>query len=116
LTDLERLFAAYGEAKLQQQSLDFDDLLLSLWLVMQVPEMAARIGSRFDHVLVDEVQDVNRLQADIAQALKPSGCGLTAVATMPSRSNAFRGADVRHILDWPRRFTPPARVLTLERN
>ncbi len=69
--DLERLFAAYGEAKLQQQSLDFDDLLLSWWLVMQVPEMAARIGSRFDHVLVDEVQDVNRLQADIAQALKP---------------------------------------------
>jgi len=116
LTDLERLFSAYGEAKLQQQSLDFDDLLLSWWLVMQVPEMAARIGSRFDHVLVDEVQDVNRLQADIAQALKPSGCGLTAVGDDAQSIYAFRGADVRHILDWPRRFTPPARVLTLERN
>ena len=116
MAELERLFAAYGEAKLQQQSLDFDDLLLSWWHLMQVPEMAARIGGRFDHVLVDEVQDVNRLQADITQALKPSGRGLTAVGDDAQSIYAFRGADVRHILDWPRRFTPPARVLTLERN
>jgi DNA helicase-2/ATP-dependent DNA helicase PcrA len=114
--ELQRLFAAYGEAKLQQQSLDFDDLLLAWWHLMQVPEMAARIGGRFDHVLVDELQDVNRLQADITQALKPCGRGLTAVGDDAQSIYAFRGADVRHILDWPQRFTPPARVLTLERN
>jgi DNA helicase-2/ATP-dependent DNA helicase PcrA len=114
--ELQRLFAAYGEAKLQQQSLDFDDLLLAWWHLMQVPEMAARIGGRFDHVLVDELQDVNRLQADITQALKPRGHGLTAVGDDAQSIYAFRGADVRHILDWPQRFVPPARVLTLERN
>ncbi len=114
--ELQRLFAAYGEAKLQQQSLDFDDLLLSWWHLMQVPGMAARIGGRFDQVLVDEVQDVNRLQADITQALKPHGRGLTAVGDDAQSIYAFRGADVRHILDWPQRFSPPARVLTLERN
>ena len=114
--ELERLFAAYGEAKLQQQSLDLDDLLLAWWHLMQVPEMAARIGGRWDHVLVDEVQDVNRLQADITQALKPQGHGLTAVGDDAQSIYAFRGADVRHILDWPQRFSPPARVLALERN
>jgi len=114
--ELQRLFAAYGEAKLQQQSLDFDDLLLSWWHLMQAPGMAARIGGRFDQVLVDEVQDVNRLQADITQALRPQGRGLTAVGDDAQSIYAFRGADVRHILDWPQRFTPPARVLTLERN
>jgi len=114
--ELQRLFAAYGEAKLQQQSLDFDDLLLAWWHLMQVPAMAARIGGRFDHVLVDELQDVNRLQADITQALKPQGRGLTAVGDDAQSIYAFRGADVRHILDWPKRFTSPARVLTLERN
>ncbi|MBK9685429.1 MAG: ATP-dependent helicase [Betaproteobacteria bacterium] len=114
--ELQRLFAAYGKAKLQQQSLDFDDLLLAWWHLMQVPEMAAHIGGRFDHVLVDELQDVNRLQADITQALKPRGRGLTAVGDDAQSIYAFRGADVRHILDWPQRFTPPARVLTLERN
>ena len=116
VADLQRLFSAYGEAKLQQQSLDFDDLLLAWWHLMQVPEMAARIGGRFDYVLVDEVQDVNRLQADITQALKPLGRGLTAVGDDAQSIYAFRGADVRHILDWPQRFSPPARVLTLERN
>ena len=77
--DLQRLFAAFGEAKLQQQSLDFDDLLLAWWHLMQSDALAPRIRARFDHVLVDEVQDINRLQADILHALKPQGTGLTAV-------------------------------------
>lgn len=114
--DLERLFAAFGEAKLQQQSLDFDDLLLAWWHLMQVPAMASRLAARFDHVLVDEMQDVNRLQSDIVGRLKPRGHGLTAVGDDAQSIYAFRGADVRHMLDWPQRFTPPARVLMLEQN
>jgi DNA helicase-2/ATP-dependent DNA helicase PcrA len=114
--DLGRLFTAYGEAKLQQQSLDFDDLLLAWWHLMQTPALAARIAGRFEHVLVDEVQDVNRLQADILHALKPQGHGLTAVGDDAQSIYAFRGADVRHILAFPQRFVPPARVVTLERN
>lgn len=113
---LQQLFDAYAQAKLQQQSLDFDDLLVSWWHLMQTPVLAARIGARFDHVLVDEVQDINRLQADILHALAAQGCRLTAVGDDAQSIYAFRGADVRHILDFPKRFTPPARVLTLERN
>ncbi len=113
---LARLFAAFGEAKLAQQSLDFDDLLLAWWHLMQTPLLAERIRQRFEHVLVDEVQDVNRLQADLLQALAPSGRGLTAVGDDAQSIYAFRGADVRHILRLPQRFEPPAQVLTLERN
>jgi DNA helicase-2/ATP-dependent DNA helicase PcrA len=114
--DLQRLFAAYGEAKLAQQSLDYDDLLLAWWHLMQVPALAARIAGRWDHVLVDEVQDINQLQADLLHALAAQGCTLTAVGDDAQSIYGFRGASVRHILDFPARFTPPARVLTLARN
>ncbi len=116
--DLQRLFDAFGQAKLAQQSLDFDDLLLSWWHLMQHPQLTATISARFDHVLVDEVQDINRLQADIVHALVASkpGRGLTAVGDDAQSIYAFRGADVRHILDLPQRFDPPATVLALEQN
>jgi DNA helicase II / ATP-dependent DNA helicase PcrA len=114
--ELETLFAAYGHSKLQQHSLDFDDLLLAWWHLMQNPTMAERLRARFDHVLVDEVQDINGLQADILHTLKPSGQGLTAVGDDAQSIYAFRGASVRHILDFPQRFAPPARVLTLTQN
>ncbi len=114
--DLQRLFAAYGETKLQQQSLDFDDLLLAWWHMMQVPALAQRICGRYDHVLVDEVQDINCLQADLLHALRPHGAGLTAVGDDAQSIYAFRGADVQHILTFAQRFEPPARVVTLTQN
>ncbi len=113
---LARLFAAFVEAKLQQQSLDFDDLLLAWWHLMNTPACASRLVGRFDHVLVDEVQDINRLQADILHALRPQGQGLTAVGDDAQSIYAFRGADVQHILAFPQRFTPPATVVALEQN
>jgi len=113
---LQQLFAAYADTKLQQQSLDFDDLLLAWSHLMHDAAMATRIGARFDHVLVDEVQDINQLQADILHALGRHGCTLTAVGDDAQSIYAFRGADVRHILDFPRRCAQPARVVTLEQN
>ena len=75
--ELRRLYAAYVEAKQRQHVLDYDDLLL-YWAQM-MPLLADEIGERFDHVLVDEYQDTNVLQASILLALKPSGNGLTVV-------------------------------------
>jgi DNA helicase-2/ATP-dependent DNA helicase PcrA len=114
--DLERLFEAYAAAKRAQRSLDFDDLLLAWWQLMREAAFAERLRARFVHVLVDEVQDVNRLQADIVHALAPSGCGVTVVGDDAQSIYAFRGADVRHILDFPARYDPPARVIALEQN
>ena len=114
--ELKQLFRGYVAQKQQQQVLDYDDLLLYWSQMMTEPELAAHVGARFDHVLVDEYQDTNRLQAAILLAMKPDGRGLTVVGDDAQSIYAFRAAEVRNILDFPQSFQPPARVVTLERN
>ncbi|MGN6572687.1 MAG: ATP-dependent helicase, partial [Pseudolabrys sp.] len=114
--ELRALFAAYVEAKQRQNVLDYDDLLLYWAQAMAEPSIAAEIGGRFDHVLVDEYQDTNRLQASILLALKPTGDGVTVVGDDAQSIYAFRAATVRNILDFPAHFRPKATVVTLEQN
>src|SRR5436309_9589246 len=78
--------------------------------------IAADIAARFDHVFVDEYQDTNRLQASILLALKPDGRGLTVVGDDAQSIYSFRAATVRNILDFPGCFSPPAEIVTLDRN
>ena len=73
--ELKLLFAGYVAAKQESAVLDYDDLLLYWAGMMQDHALAAEIGGRFDHVLVDEYQDTNRLQAAILLGLKPGGRG-----------------------------------------
>jgi DNA helicase II / ATP-dependent DNA helicase PcrA len=114
--DLKRLFAAYAAEKQTQRVLDFDDLLLWWAEAMGDPVVGAAIAARFDHVLVDEYQDTNRLQAEIVFALRPAGRGLTVVGDDAQAIYSFRAAEVRNILDFAAHFAPPATVLTLTRN
>lgn len=113
---LQRLFRAYVDAKQKQQLLDYDDLLLYWHALMQEPIIAAEIGARFDHVLVDEYQDTNLLQAEILHALKPDGAGLCVVGDDAQSIYSFRAATVENILTFPQRFAPPAAVIKLEQN
>ena len=114
--ELRRLFNAYVETKQKQNVLDYDDLLL-YWAQMMVEGAVAQdVAARFDHVLVDEYQDTNRLQASILLALKPNGRGLTVVGDDAQSIYSFRAATVRNILDFPGHFSPKADVITLERN
>jgi DNA helicase-2/ATP-dependent DNA helicase PcrA len=113
---LRALFGAYVEAKQRQNVLDYDDLLLWFAQMLTEPEIAAEIAGRFDHLLVDEYQDTNALQAEIVLALRPGGRGLTVVGDDAQSIYSFRAATVRNILDFPKSFEPPARVVTLERN
>jgi DNA helicase-2/ATP-dependent DNA helicase PcrA len=114
--DLKALFAGYVAAKQAQNILDYDDLLLYWARMASEPSIAADLGQRFDHVLVDEYQDTNRLQAAILLAMKPDGRGLTVVGDDAQSIYSFRGATVRNILDFPGHFTPNAARVTLERN
>src|SRR6185312_5254692 len=68
---LHELFSGYVTAKQEQNVLDYDDLLLYWAMMMKEPAIAGDLGTRFDHVLVDEYQDTNRLQAAILLALRP---------------------------------------------
>jgi DNA helicase-2/ATP-dependent DNA helicase PcrA len=114
--ELRQLFAAYVEAKQRQNVLDYDDLLLYWSQMAAEPAIAAELGGRFDHVLVDEYQDTNRLQSSILLALKPDGQGLTVVGDDAQSIYSFRAATVRNILDFPTQFSPPAAIVTLDRN
>jgi DNA helicase-2/ATP-dependent DNA helicase PcrA len=113
---LKALFARYVEAKQAQNVLDYDDLLLYWAQMAGEPAISAHLGGRFDHVLVDEYQDTNRLQASILTALKPDGSGLTVVGDDAQSIYSFRAAEVRNILDFPKQFARSAEIIMLERN
>ena len=112
---LKRLFQAYVAKKQAQNILDYDDLLLYWYHLMQEPSLAADVGRRFDAVLVDEYQDTNALQAAILQKLCPDGRGLTVVGDDAQSIYSFRAATVHNILDFPKTY-PGATVLKLEQN
>jgi len=113
---LKTLFGAYVDAKQEQNVLDYDDLLL-FWSEMAAdPELGPELGALFDHLLVDEYQDTNRLQAAIVTGMKPDGQGVMVVGDDAQSIYSFRGATVRNILDFPKQFSQPAALITLDRN
>ena len=114
--ELRELFRNYVQRKQQTQALDYDDLLLYWNHLVAEPEFAANIGGWFDHVLVDEYQDTNLVQAQILNALKPEGRGLTVVGDDAQSIYSFRAAEVENILGFPDQFMPSAQVITLEEN
>ncbi|TMH04472.1 MAG: ATP-dependent helicase [Betaproteobacteria bacterium] len=114
--ELKKLFDTYVGEKQLHNVLDYDDLLLYWSHTVSEPSLGREIGERFDHVLVDEYQDTNRLQASILLGIKPDGKGLTVVGDDAQSIYSFRAATVRNILDFPKQFQPPARVVSLERN
>ena len=113
--ELKRLFRGYVDAKHSRNLLDYDDLLL-YWFYLMQEAVADLVRRRFDHVLVDEYQDTNALQAGILLGVKPQGIGLTVVGDDAQSIYSFRAATVRNILDFPQQFDPPAHVITLEQN
>jgi len=116
LQQLKKVFAAYEKKKRRQNVVDFDDLL-SFWLtLMRHDKLGPKISSRFDHVLVDEYQDTNRLQAKILSKLKPDGRGLMVVGDDWQAIYSFRAATIRNIMRFPKQFCPRARIIKLEQN
>ena len=114
--DLRSLFREYVERKHKLALLDYDDLLFYWHIMMSESKLAGHVSGHFDHVLVDEYQDTNKLQADILLAMKPNGAGLTVVGDDCQAIYSFRAAAVENILGFPDRFNPRAEVVTLGQN
>jgi len=114
IADIVRVRTAYETRKASQDALDFDDLLIYLGrLLAKHPPARKEISGRCRHVLVDEYQDVNRLQARIACLLSVVHGNLMVVGDEAQSIYAFRGASVDHILDFATLFpTAPTTVLT----
>ena len=115
-SELRELFRFYVEKKQASRALDYDDLLLYWKYLVADSELATEIGSWFDHVLIDEYQDTNLLQADILRAIKPDGTGVTVVGDDAQSIYSFRAADVENILSFPDQYIPSAKIVTLEEN
>ena len=118
--DLVELMAAvfrrYLERKREGDLMDFDDLLLNwLLLLKQNPAVRARLSRQFEHILVDEYQDTNRLQADIVDAMVGAERNLMVVGDDAQSIYGFRGADFDNILGFPDRH-PDCTVFRLEKN
>ena len=113
---IRAIFAEYTRRKRAQNILDYDDLLLYWRALGQLPA-GKQLAAQFDHVLVDEYQDTNPLQAQILQALGADGSSrnLMVVGDDAQAIYGFRAASVRNILDFPDQF-PGTRRITLEQN
>jgi DNA helicase-2/ATP-dependent DNA helicase PcrA len=114
--EIARIFSDYTERKAERNLVDYDDLLL-FWamLVDEASPLAPTIAGRYDHVLVDEYQDTNVLQARILQGMARTHRNITVVGDDAQSIYAFRGATIRNILDFPAQFQG-ATVVTLEEN
>ena len=115
-TELRQLFKLYSERKLEQVTLDYDDLLLYWYHLVEEKEIANLIRSQFDHILVDEYQDTNILQAGILTRIFPDGKGLTVVGDDAQSIYSFRSAEIENILNFPKLFSPAAEVISLKTN
>ena len=109
------LLRGYVARKRERGLIDFDDLLLAWRSLLSDPMLGPDIAGRWDHVLVDEYQDVNQTQVDIVRALRPDGRGLTVVGDDAQAVYAFRGSDSAHLLDLSTSL-PDVNVVRLERN
>ena len=105
LPDFVKIFADYTTRKGNRNLVDYDDLLL-FWAGMleHSPEVANRIASLYDHVLVDEYQDTNLLQARVLRGLCRNHKNVTVVGDDAQSVYSFRGASFRNILDFPQQF------------
>ena len=114
--DVRRVFADYTSRKGDRNLVDYDDLLL-FWaaLLEASPELGARIAGLYDHVLVDEYQDTNVLQARILRGMCQRHRNVTVVGDDAQSIYSFRGASFRNILDFPAQY-PGTTVVTLEQN
>ena len=114
--EIVSVFQRYRERKRLGNACDYDDLLL-MWkrLLDESPEAAAQLGSSYDHILVDEYQDTNRLQGDIVDAMARVKRNVTVVGDDAQAIYSFRGASFENILGFPQRY-PEAKTFRLTRN
>jgi len=116
LEDFGKIYADYTRRKQDRNLVDYDDLLL-FWalLVEAAPELAKKISGMYDHILVDEYQDTNVLQARILRGMCSAHKNITVVGDDAQSIYSFRGANFRNILDFPKQFEG-ATTVTLEQN
>jgi len=116
IDEIEQLAQAYVGYKRQNNVMDYDDLLVNLVTLLEKHEgIRTKLSDRYRHIMVDEYQDTNRLQARIVRQLAATHSNVMVVGDDSQSIYSFRGANFRNIMDFPKDFDG-ARVITLEEN
>ena len=106
----------YAQRKKEQNVMDYDDLLVNLRrLLMEQDRVRSKLGSTYRYIMVDEYQDTNRLQAQIAALLSAESGNILVVGDDAQSIYSFRGANFRNIIDFPKIF-PDTQTILLEQN
>ncbi len=114
--EIRTLQADYVAAKTEQALMDYDDLLIKLHhLLESQSDLQQQIAGQFAHLMVDEYQDTNLIQARIVYLLAHQHHNIMVVGDDSQSIYSFRGANFRNIMDFPELF-PQTRILTLEEN
>ncbi len=112
---LRHIFSEYTKRKQERRVLDYDDLLLFWNVILEDQALAEQLGGRFDHLLVDEYQDTNVIQAEILQRMRLKNKNIMVVGDDAQSIYSFRAATIQNILNFPRHF-PATGIITLEEN
>ncbi len=113
--ELKALFKQYVAQKQERNVLDYDDLLLYWAQLVADEKLSEQIGGKFDHILVDEFQDTNKVQAEILRGMRRTNKNLTVVGDDAQSIYSFRAATIRNMLDFPKEF-PGTTIVTLDQN
>lgn len=114
--DISTLCREYEAYKRRHQLMDYDDLLTSLARLLQEHESVRdMLSDRYKYIMVDEYQDTNRVQAEIARLLAGKHRNLMVVGDDAQSIYSFRGSTIRNILEFPDQF-PDCKVIKLEEN
>lgn len=115
-SDLERILDNYRKFKMEHGLMDYDDLLVNLRRVMSdFTQVRDEVAGRFRHILVDEYQDTNPIQAEIVRLTAYGHDNVMVVGDDSQSIYSFRGADFRNIMDFPKIF-PKTKIIRLEEN
>jgi DNA helicase-2/ATP-dependent DNA helicase PcrA len=114
--DIEKVTHKYHQRKKRLNLMDFDDLLLN-WkrLLEEFPDVKEVYSNRFEHILVDEYQDTNKIQADIIDLLASGKRNVMVVGDDSQSIYSFRGANFANIIEFPKRY-PDAKIYKLTIN
>ncbi|MEO7658345.1 MAG: ATP-dependent helicase, partial [Pyrinomonadaceae bacterium] len=113
---IKRVDTIYQSRKQERNVMDYDDLLLNVKrLLVEKPEIAALYAEQFQHILVDEYQDTNRLQAEFIDLLAVKHRNVMVVGDDAQSIFAWRGAEFTNIYEFPKRY-PEATLYKLETN
>lgn len=113
--DLKQITQKFQEKKEASSVLDFDDLLYGWLKLLNHPNIKTILQNQFKHVLVDEYQDTNKIQASIILALANTDTNIVAVGDDAQSIYSFRGADISNIISFPKNFTN-CQTFRLEKN